>query len=179
MNNCYTNGCLGDGFNIVDTSNAITHFLLTNCSSENNVNGFTINPGTTSQCHASLIGCRANDNSADGFNITNAVGLQMLVSAFSNGGQGIELVSGNTGCSIQAVVDSNTSDGIKLTATSDEIIIHNSQIINNGAYGVNIFASDCDSNLNNGCVFDENVSGAINNSGTTTLIRSNIGVADN
>jgi len=49
----------------------------------------------------------------------------------------------------------------------------------NGAYGIDIQATTCTSNLVVGCILGKNVSGNMNDSGTATLIRSNIGVADN
>ncbi len=50
----------------------------------------------------------------------------------------------------------------------------------NSAYGINIASASCDENLilgNTGLT--TNSSGSYANSGTTTLIRSNPGVADN
>ena len=121
----------------------------------------------------------SNANTSDGYNITSAKILQLNVESSNNGGQGIEFVSGNIGCFIyDSICQTNTSDGIKSTATSDDIIISATQIIDNGGYGVNIAAATCDSNLINGCIFDDNTSGAVNNSGTNTKIVGNIGVAD-
>ena len=127
----------------------------------------------------SFFACSSDSNTGDGYNLTSCSVLNLNIESSSNGGQGIELVSGNTGINIvDGFIESNTSDGIKLTASSDRTIISRNHIIANGAYGVNIFASTCDSPLVIGCIFDNNTSGAINNSGTNTLIRSNIGAAD-
>lgn len=128
----------------------------------------------------SFYACSSDANTSDGYNITSTSILQLNCEASSNGGQGIELVSGNTGIIISnTVTESNTSDGIKLTATSDDVIITNSFINSNGGYGVNIAASTCDNNLIIGSKFASNVTAAYTNSGTGTLIRSNIGAADN
>ena len=127
-----------------------------------------------------FVTCSSNSNTGDGYNITSGDTVVLnIVEASANGGQGIEMVSGNIGCAIHnAYCETNTSDGIKLTATSDMTIISNCQIIDNGGYGLNIAAATCDSTLANGCIFDDNTSGAVNNSGTNTLIRSNIGATD-
>src|SRR3990167_7666232 len=127
-----------------------------------------------------IVGSSSNSNTGDGYNITSASILQLnKVEASSNGGQGIELVSGNTAIGIDAFVESNTSDGIKLTASSDDTIISGSHINSNGGYGVNIAASTCDNNLISSNKFASNTTAAYNNSGTGTLIRSNIGASDN
>ncbi len=123
--------------------------------------------------------CASNANTGDGYNITSGDTVQLVVEASGNGGQGIEFVSGNIGCFIHnSVCETNTSDGIKLTATTDEVVISNSQILDNGGYGLNIAAATCDSNLANGCIFEENTSGAYNDSGTNTHIKSNVGATD-
>lgn len=122
----------------------------------------------------------ANSNTADGINLTTCDDLALYVEATANGGQGIEAVSGSSsGIVIEGLVRSNTSDGIKFTATIDNANIQGCILQSNGGYGVNIAASSCDNNIIIGCHFISNSSGTVNNSGTGTLIRSNIGVADN
>ena len=128
----------------------------------------------------SFIASSSDSNTSDGVNITGSSDVLLIYSVNANGGQGIELVSGNTGILIQSSnVGSNTGDGIKLTATSDDTIISNSQINSNGAYGVNVAASTDDNNLIIGNKFAGNVTAAYTDSGTGTLIRSNIGATDN
>lgn len=119
-------------------------------------------------------------NTGDGFNVTSCESIVFLVASDSNGGQGIELVSGNDDLTIvSSVISSNTSDGIKLTATSDNCRILGTKINNNGGYGVNIAASTCDNNIITTNVFASNTSGAVNDTGTGTVIRGNVGVDDN
>lgn len=128
----------------------------------------------------SMTTCSSDANTSDGFNITSVTNVEFIVKATSNGGQGMEFVSNNTGCFVHnAVIESNTSDGIKLTATSDDTIISNSQINSNGGYGINIAASTDDNTIITTNKFASNSSGAINDSGTGTVIRGNVGVTDN
>ena len=124
--------------------------------------------------------CSSNSNTADGYNLTSCDTISITAEAVSNGSQGIELVSGNSDIFIsQGVVESNTSDGVKLTASSDNCFISDCSIKSNGGYGVNIAVAGDDTNLIIGNNFASNTSGQVNNVGTGTLIRSNIGVVDN
>ena len=95
------------------------------------------------------------------------------------GGHGVHLVSGNNNISIaNGAYEDNAGDGIRLAATSDRCFITGNSLEGNGAYGVNIVASNCNNNL----ILGNNLSGnatAANNAGTGTLIRSNVGLADN
>lgn len=120
-------------------------------------------------------------NTNDGFNLTSCTSIHFVIGDMnSNGGQGIELVSGNSFISVVVcAIENNTSDGIKLTASSDDCRVVSSQLKSNGGYGINIAASTCDNNTVLGNFFVSNVTAASNDSGTGTLIRSNIGLADN
>lgn len=121
----------------------------------------------------------SSSNTSDGYNITSCSNVLLGVQASSNGGQGIELVSGNVGILVQnGLVESNTSDGIKLTATSDDCIISNSLINSNGGYGVNVAAATDDNNIISFNKFASNSSGNVNNGGTGTITKGNIGVSD-
>ena len=75
-------------------------------------------------------------NGGDGINLTdctNIVFASMDVSL--NGGQGIEMISGNADLQfIGVTTDGNTSDGYKLTATTDRVSISTCSIVNNGGY---------------------------------------------
>lgn len=87
------------------------------------------------------------------------------------GGQGIEFVSGNNGIQIISTECSyNTSDGIKLTATSDGCFIANCQLTGNGGYGINIVAATCDNNFIGTNQYTSNVSGNFVDGGTSTII---------
>ena len=124
--------------------------------------------------------CASNSNTGDGYNITTGDSVQLIVEASGNGGQGIEFVSANVGCFVHnSIIETNTSDGIKLTATTDDTIISQCQINDNGGYGVNVAASTDDNTIITTNKFADNTSGAVNNSGTGTVIRGNVGVSDN
>lgn len=121
-------------------------------------------------------------NAGDGVNMTNCeLNTFLSVDAGDNGGQGIEFVAGcNNNQFIAVAATGNASDGYKLTATSDSNTISGgSRIENNGGYGINIAASTCDSNTIIGNSFSGNSSGAVSDSGTSTIIKSNSGVVDN
>jgi len=117
----------------------------------------------------------------DGINATDCDnGSITATTCAENGGQGIEFVAGAQNISlISNSCSGNTSDGIKLTGTTDNLQIIGNSIKNNGGYGINIAASDCDGNNITGDNFAGNTSGAVNDGGTGTLIRGNVGVDDN
>ena len=119
----------------------------------------------------------AASNTTDGFNLTSCTDLVMgPIESSANGGQGMELVSGNDNIIIGggSIFNANTSDAIKLTATSDNCKIYASKIANNGGYGVNVAASSCDNNLISTSIFSNNSPGDKNDSGTGTLWTANI-----
>ena len=126
----------------------------------------------------------SNANTGDGYNITSGVDVILQVETSGNGGEGVELVSGNENVLVTgSVITGNTLDGVKLTGSSDNCRIVNSKITYNGpsnsGYGIDVNASTCDNTLITNNIFFENGSGEINDSGTSTLIRGNIGVGDN
>lgn len=90
-------------------------------------------------------------------------------------GKGIEFVSGNSDMGVSAgVIKDCTSDGMKLTATSDAIQLGAGlSIHDNGGYGINIAASTCDNNVIDGNYFSTNTSGNVNNLGTGTVKTGN------
>jgi hypothetical protein len=121
----------------------------------------------------------SNSNANDGYNCTTVSEFLFNVEASSNGGQGIEFVSGcNNNTISPSIIKLNTSDGIKLTATSDNNTIGTGcTIMLNAVNGINIAAATCDNNIIIGSHFALNGT-AVADSGTGTLIRSNQGVAD-
>lgn len=135
----------------------------------------------TSCGNATFFDSSISGNTADGLNMTNCeYNAIMSVDISANGGQGVELVSGcNFNQFVVANLASNTSDGLKITATSDGNVFIGSAVDTNGGYGVNVAASNCDSNIISSNVFSGNSSGQINNSGTATVIRGNVGYGDN
>lgn len=106
----------------------------------------------------------------DGMKLTDSTNISIGSSAFTeNGGQGIELVSGNSSITVQGCgFRSNASDGIKLTGTSDNCMINASSFENNGGWGINVAAADCDNNNIRNNVYDSNSSGDYTDSGTNT-----------
>lgn len=137
---------------------------------------------TLNSCTAIFLGADVVLNSAgDGYNITSCDGVVFSGGQILEcGGQGIELVATNTKVVVGDVeIQNSASDGIKLTASSDNCFIKNCILWGNGGYGLNIAASTCDTNLVIGNNFSGNVTAAASDSGTGTLIRSNIGLADN
>lgn len=92
---------------------------------------------------------------------------------------GIEFVSGNNDLDAEGgYINTCGGDGIKLTATSDRINMSSNSLLNNTGYGINIANSNCDNNIILGNNFSNNTAGNVNNSGTSTIIKSNQGVAD-
>lgn len=120
-------------------------------------------------------------NTGNGLTITACSRIAFIsVTVNQNGAAGIESVSGSFDCQFtDMIVDSNAADGIKLAASTDRIKIKGLTISNNGAYGVNIAAATCDDSIVALNTFFSNATANMNDAGTTTLIRSNIGVADN
>jgi hypothetical protein len=130
---------------------------------------------------STILDSASNANADDGYNCTTVTKVLFTVEASSNQGQGIELVSGcDNNTFLVCVVQNNTSDGIKLTASNDSCCIGiGCTITGNGASGINIAAGTCDNNIIIGSQFSGNTTAAVTDLGTTTLIRSNRGVADN
>ena len=121
---------------------------------------------------ATFFDSEVNDNTGDGLNLTSCENIAFVSGdVFRNGGQGIELVSGcNDLQFIAFTAHENTSDGYKLTATSDRSVISACSIHDNGGYGVNIAASTCDGNTIVAPAFEGNTSGEISDSGTNTVV---------
>lgn len=118
-------------------------------------------------------------NTADGMNATTVVDCILNGGFSGNGGQGMEFVSGCNNNNVSSIVQGNTSDGIKLTATDDNNKFYGCSITGNGGYGINVAASTDDTNVISSNNFAGNSSGAVNDAGTGTVIRGNVGVADN
>lgn len=142
----------------------------------NGGNGFTYNNCKTMP----LYSCAAISNVGDGINFTNTDDVYMEMELTGNGGQGAELVSGNKSILFrQCAVRSNISDGIKFTATSDECGILACNIESNGGYGINIANANCDNNIVSSNILKSNTTANGIDNGTGTVIRGNVGWADN
>jgi len=88
-----------------------------------------------------------------------------------NSGKGIEMVSGNNSIVLEGcTISGNTSDGVKLTATSNQNIVGSNVITANGGWGINIANANCSNNILNGNVYTTNTAGTYTNSGTSTRI---------
>lgn len=127
-----------------------------------------------------LSGSITEANTGDGVYLTGCSQFNFSVASKANGSQGIEIAASSNDISVfNSIISGNTSDGIKLTATTDRTRINNCLLSGNGAYGVNIAAATCDDTLITSNQFRTNATAAANDSGTTTKIKSNIGLADN
>lgn len=116
-----------------------------------------------------------------GMKFTDTVQCSILSFTVDNNvSHGIEFVSGNADNGmVMGIIATNGGDGVKYTATSDRNIINGIQIRDNTLNGVNVAAADCDNNIIISNIFSGNGSDAVADSGTGTLIRSNIGQIDN
>lgn len=157
------------------------------------VSGFTINNAfmanitsggayVCDQCsNGVLINSSLDTVVGGGFVFTDSgnVGLDQL-SILNVTGIGISLDGINGSFSVtNGLVDSSTSDGMKVQNSSTQIQVSTFQFSNNGGYGVNVSDAGSTKNLFVGNTFSSNSSGEFSDNGTDTLIRSNIGVADN
>lgn len=97
----------------------------------------------------------------------------------STTGIGIELSSSYDMQFVSGNIQNGSTDGIKLTASNLRNSLTNLMVRSNGGYGINVAAASDTNNLILGNIFTTNTSGQVNDSGTTTKIRSNIGQADN
>ena len=168
---------------VISGSSTNAGFLFENCG----LIGCEDSPATASAngyvldtCKdGNFISCIAEGNTADGINVTGCSAIYFNIIASQNGGQGIEFVSGNSECWVHdSSIKNNTSDGIKLTGTSNSMIISSNILAINGGYGVNVAAASDVSNNIVGNIFYTNNSGQIGDSGTGTNAVGNIGAAD-
>ncbi len=109
-------------------------------------------------------------NTGDGVNITSGTDVPMQIEASANGGQGIESVSGGENIVIQdgSIIEGNTGDGVKFTATTDDSKVVVCKIKDNGGYGVNIANANCNDNIIDLNTYGNNTSGPPSNTITPT-----------
>lgn len=133
--------------------------------------GFNLNACTNS----SINSCFILNSAANGISFTDCDSIAVNSGvAVENGGKGMELVSGNSSIiSTTFKAKNNASDGIKLTATSDECEFIGCRAEANGGYGINIAAATDNNNTITSNILKNNVSGAFNDSGTDTEIGHN------
>ncbi len=162
----YTSDC-GIGLQIIDSATATlydfevygstgTNVILTrfiNCSYSNFTNSTATGNAIT------LTSCKNLSIYDFAIQSAGAIGLELISCS------DIEISSCNI---IEAV-----SDGIKLTSNNTDISIDNTSFLTNGGYGVNVAASSDNQTTITGSFFSNNVSGTINDSGTSTLNSNN------
>lgn len=169
--------------------------FITNCDvglKFDTVSGFTIDNSTFSLCDTygmELIdtsfgivrACGFQANTDDAINCSNvdAVAFETLI-IIQNGGAGINLTGGSLANRIFGCRISDNADGVIISNTAGNInnTIATNSISSNTGTGIIIAGANATNNLINGNTILANGT-AVSNSGTTTLIRSNIGVADN
>ncbi len=157
----------------------INNCALTNFSSfsvpASGGHGFVINDARLVTIRSSSF-AGGTSATSDGLNVTSGDTITLTTTNLSaNGRHGAHLVSGNRHINFNNCnVNGNTTDGIRLAATSDECKIANSDLDDNGGFGVVVGNSNCDNNQISDSFFDNNTSGNISDSGTGTLIRDNI-----
>lgn len=184
------------GWNVQDTFspqfincnayNGQTGIKLTNCYFYTFTTWFVFNCSS----HGVILDTGGNSTFTDfsvsncggvGIHMTDTTWLAMLSATIdSHGSHGIEQVSGCSSIGYNNVTfDGNTGDGLKLTATSDKVLITQNEFSDNGGYGINIANANCDNNIILGNIFENNTTAAATDSGTGTVIRSNSGLIDN
>lgn len=111
----------------------------------NGGNGVTLSNLKT----AFFLACASDANAGSGISGTTVVDCAFKYECRSNGGKGIELVSGCTNNFINdSLVRSNASDGIKFTASDSNNTIGGSiSVTNNGGYGINLAAASDANNI--------------------------------
>lgn len=152
---------------------------LTNCglfnvsawqAAGNGGNGFTLNNVKT----VPFLFSSSTSNAGDGFHCTTVVDSLFKVEASSNGGIGIQFVSGCLDCYVDdSYCRGNAGDGIKLTATSSNNTLGSAlTLTGNGGYGIDIAASSDNNNTIVVPYFAGNASGNYLDNGTGTNVVS-------
>jgi hypothetical protein len=110
--------------------------------------------------------CRNNEGGAYLDNMNDSVINASDVS--NNTNIGLEMNASDTCFLISNEFQNNGSDGIKLTANCDNIIMSGNAPKDNGGYGINIAASTDDDNILSSNIYSGNTLGEVNDSGTNT-----------
>lgn len=158
-----------------------------------NVSGFTINNAFVTNiddvgayvCDNVTNGVLVNSSldtvTGSGFSFTDSgnVGLDQI-SIINVDGNGILLDSISGSFSVtNGLVSGSTGNGMNIQNSSSQIQVMTMQFSDNTGYGVSIDDAGSTNNLFVGNTFANNTAGAFDDSGTGTLIRSNIGLSDN
>ena len=157
------------------------------------VQGFTIDNSAFSLCttygmelidtdFGIIRACLMQANGTDGINGDNvdAVAFEALI-ILQNGDAGINLTNGSLANRIFGCRISNNDNGIVIANSVANInnVINGNSISSNATYGIVVAGANATNNLISSNTILANGTGAVSDAGTTTLIRSNIGVADN
>lgn len=121
---------------------------------------------------ATIFNSSINSNTTDGVTMTGCTGIVFLsFNTNNNGSQGINFISGcDENYLTDGAIDGNVSDGIMLTATSNNNTMVALSILNNSGYGLNIASPDCNNNQIIAPAFKSNALGNIYDGGTNTYI---------
>lgn len=164
-------------------NNCAVGVQMTDCSavsivgtvSENEVNCILENVTSFSIDFASF----SNSTVGDGLVMTGCSSGTIFNSSFDeNTGNGISMTDCSYISTISLSVYNNGVDGIKLVEDNLALIFNSNDMSDNTGYGINIVDSTSVNTLISSNTFAGN-SSAVDDNGTTTLIRSNIGVVDN
>ncbi len=129
---------------------------------------------------ATIFNSSADTCAGNGVSLVNVSNFGFDDSSLINStGNGIALSGGTSIGLLDTQISNNGGDGINISGNSDASIISTNTIKSNGGYGINIVDSNCNDNLISSNSFSGNSSGAVSDSGTGTLIRSNVGESDN
>ncbi len=188
--NSSATGILIDSCNFMNTNIIFVDLcdkgiVATNCA------GFTFANTNVTDCDSGAIELTdfsnsvVIDSSVDtcgvfGFKLTNVnnVGIQQISNANIDG-TGWDIHGGGFALAVTESDAFNcTGDGMKLSDSVQGFSTYGVTFQDNGGYGLNI-DSGCTDNSVGLSLFAGNSSGPVSDSGTGTLIRSNIGVADN
>ena len=167
--NINTSVCAGSTSNGFEMTNVGLGFVSGLASSGNGGHGGVLNNVKVVNFASSA----SEANTTDGLNLTDCDTVKLDYIASSNGGQGIELVSGNREIDMYVHASNNASDGVKLTATADFCKIIGGHYDTNGGYAINIANANCDKNVVVGNSYNSNSSGTLSDSGTDTVNTGN------
>jgi hypothetical protein len=155
------NGSADDGFSIA-TTRRVSFF---NCSAIGNAGkGFDID--YTLSGETVFVACISDGNTGDGYGVTGQATL-IACRAAGNDGDGFDLSAADRTLIEGCFALDNASDGIELSATTDNVTISNCRIQNNDAYGINILSGATGNKIINP-FFSGNSTGKILDAGTNT-----------
>lgn len=179
----YTDNPILNLFDNVLISNCPIGVSLTNCIAPAFVGTFSSNGVncTMTDCISFSINFAefSNATTGDGLVINGCSSATIFNSGFDeNNDNGIIMTDCEYITIISNSIYNNGSDGIKLVSGNTAIIVNGNDISDNTANGINVADSTSVKTLIASNTFINNAS-EVNDNGTSTLVRSNIGVVDN